>query len=194
MNFQRNLEQTSPRVLIQIISCQISPFIKPLEIYLLFFLYLPFFILIGSSTPIKSEDLRSTDIDSEDTHLIYTLTQDPPHGRLVLVVAGKEVILSKSEPSKTFTQKQINDGKGSVDSKHPVCCCLPLYYSRQSFCKQAVWAQFRLHDLQDDLSLNICIYMCVKNLKIKFSNRLSPCWKYILKPCFLKYMYRRYLP
>ena len=50
-------------------------------------------------------------MDSDDAQLTYTLTQDPPHGRLLLVMAGKEVALSKSGPQKTFTQMQINNGK-----------------------------------------------------------------------------------
>ena len=68
-------------------------------------------LFLGSSTPIKSEDLRASDVDSDDGDLIYTLTKDPPHGRLILVVGGDERILSKSGPSKTFTQRQINNGK-----------------------------------------------------------------------------------
>ena len=71
---------------------------------------LPYFC-IGSTTPIKSEDLRSTDVDSEDGQLVYTLTQDPSHGRLMVNHGGKEVILSKSGRVKIFTQTQINNGE-----------------------------------------------------------------------------------
>ena len=50
-------------------------------------------------------------MDSEDNQLVYTLTQNPPHGRLVVNRGGKEIVLSKSGPVKTFTQTEINNGE-----------------------------------------------------------------------------------
>ena len=72
-------------------------------------------------------------MDSEDGQLVYTLTQDPPHGRLVVNRGGKEVLLSKSGPVKTFTQTQINNGE-----HFNVPCCMDNDIRRLEPCQQLV--------------------------------------------------------
>ncbi|KAL3876627.1 hypothetical protein ACJMK2_034445 [Sinanodonta woodiana] len=64
----------------------------------------------GSVTAIKSQDLKSTDLDSDDAKLLYTITQDPPVGSLELHKNGSLVKMSRTGPYKTFTQTDINNG------------------------------------------------------------------------------------
>lgn len=67
-------------------------------------------LFIGSSTFIKSKDLQSTDIDSEDSMLLYTITQDSPAGHLQYVKGGHSERISSKGPIRTFLQSDINSG------------------------------------------------------------------------------------
>lgn len=67
-------------------------------------------LFIGSSTFIKSKDLQSTDIDSEDSMLLYTITQDSPAGHLQYVKGGHSELISSKGPIRTFLQSDINSG------------------------------------------------------------------------------------
>lgn len=67
-------------------------------------------LIVGSSTFIKSKDLQSTDIDSEDSMLLYTITQDSPAGHLQYVKGGHSERISSKGPIRTFLQSDINSG------------------------------------------------------------------------------------
>lgn len=67
-------------------------------------------LIVGSSTFIKSKDLQSTDIDSDDTMLLYTITQDSPAGHLQYVKGGNSELISSKGPIRTFLQSDINSG------------------------------------------------------------------------------------
>ena len=79
-------------------------------------------------------------MDSDDAQLTYTLTQDPPHGQLLLVMAGKEVTLSKSGPLKTFTQMQINNGKIIVFILITFFLSKPGHFFLRKHFKSQIWA------------------------------------------------------
>lgn len=68
------------------------------------------YALAGSITFIKSKDLQSTDIDSEDSMLLYTVTQDTTAGHLQFVKGGHSALISSKGPIKTFLQSDINSG------------------------------------------------------------------------------------
>lgn len=67
-------------------------------------------IFSGSLTFIKSKDLQSTDIDSDDSMLLFTITQDTPAGHLQFVKGGNSELISSKGPIKTFLQSDINSG------------------------------------------------------------------------------------
>lgn len=67
-------------------------------------------LIVGSSTFIKSKDLQSTDIDSDDSMLLYTITQDSPAGHLQYVKGGNSELISSKGPIRTFLQSDINSG------------------------------------------------------------------------------------
>lgn len=66
----------------------------------------------GSKTTISSSDLRATDVDSEDSAIIYTLTKNPIAGSLHYHNrAGEKHPITKEGPHSTFTQEDIDKGK-----------------------------------------------------------------------------------
>lgn len=70
------------------------------------------FCISGSTTPIKSKDLRSTDIDSDDSKLKYTIKRDPAGGRVRMYRRDrvKPQIISTSGNFKSFLQEDIDNG------------------------------------------------------------------------------------
>ncbi|XP_041363241.1 extracellular matrix organizing protein FRAS1-like isoform X2 [Gigantopelta aegis] len=72
----------------------------------------------GSTTPIKSSDLRATDIDSDDASIIYTLRKDPTAGHLLYHSKELQYVLSAHSQAKAFTQDSIN--KGNIFFVHEV--------------------------------------------------------------------------
>ena len=66
--------------------------------------------MVGTTTIIKSSDLRSGDVDSEDSYLIYTMTRDPRIGALYITAKGRQLPVTSRGPVKTFTQADIDNG------------------------------------------------------------------------------------
>ncbi|VDI42839.1 Hypothetical predicted protein [Mytilus galloprovincialis] len=71
----------------------------------------------GSTIPIKSQDLKATDIDSDDKKLTYTLTRDPTGGRLLISNQNRKVPVSTRGPIKSFTQLDVD--QGHLKFEHP---------------------------------------------------------------------------
>ena len=67
-------------------------------------------VYTGSLTSITSVDLSSEDIDSDNTKLIYTVTQDPKIGSLYLTQNKRKVQVTARGLVKTFTQTDVNQG------------------------------------------------------------------------------------
>ena len=65
----------------------------------------------GTSTSITQEDLLSTDVDSDNKQLLYTVTLDPEVGRLAYSKNGIEFDITSSGPKSTFTQTDVDNGK-----------------------------------------------------------------------------------
>ncbi|KAK7498552.1 hypothetical protein BaRGS_00010212, partial [Batillaria attramentaria] len=66
-------------------------------------------IIIGSSTSITPADLRATDMDSEDSEILYTMKKNPTAGRLQRRdKAGLTYTLTVEGPHSTFTQNDID--------------------------------------------------------------------------------------
>lgn len=73
----------------------------------------------GTSTIITSTDLRATDVDSEDSDIIYTMKKNPTAGRLQRRdKAGQAHTLSVAGPRRTFTQNDID--RGRIEYVHEV--------------------------------------------------------------------------
>ncbi|XP_017560623.2 extracellular matrix protein FRAS1 [Pygocentrus nattereri] len=70
----------------------------------------------GSSSKITEQQLKGTDIDSENLKLKFTLTKDVSVGILQLTKGRSKVQLSTRGPVKSFTQEEIN--KGFVEYIH----------------------------------------------------------------------------
>ncbi|KAJ0067384.1 hypothetical protein NL108_003229, partial [Boleophthalmus pectinirostris] len=66
----------------------------------------------GTSSKITEQNLKGTDIDSDDVKLRYVLTKEPAGGRLLL----NQEKLSVKGPVNGFTQEQVN--KGLVQFSH----------------------------------------------------------------------------
>uniref|UniRef100_A0A4W4DQF0 VWFC domain-containing protein n=1 Tax=Electrophorus electricus TaxID=8005 RepID=A0A4W4DQF0_ELEEL len=64
----------------------------------------------GSSSKITEQQLRGTDMDSDDLKLRFTLTQDLGTGTLQLTKGWSKVQISAKGPIKSFTQEDINKG------------------------------------------------------------------------------------
>ncbi|XP_035826399.1 extracellular matrix protein FRAS1 [Aplysia californica] len=63
-----------------------------------------------SSTVIKNRDLRATDLDSEDSEIMYTIMKDPTSGRLQFDNGDVSYILTTSTAARTFKQRDIDAG------------------------------------------------------------------------------------
>ncbi|KAL4240401.1 Extracellular matrix protein fras1 [Mactra antiquata] len=61
-------------------------------------------------TKILQTDLRSTDVDSEDTYLIYSITRDPRIGSLYTMSNGRLLHITSQGSTNTFTQTDIDNG------------------------------------------------------------------------------------
>ena len=68
----------------------------------------------GSTTPIQSQHLRATDVDSDDSTIIYTLRRDPSAGHLVYKKGGTQYELSATGRAKSFTQDDIDKGESHL--------------------------------------------------------------------------------
>ena len=55
--------------------------------------------------------MRATDVDSEDSEIIYTIKKNPTDGNLLFTTdKGSQVILSVEGPYSTFLQRDIDKG------------------------------------------------------------------------------------
>ncbi|XP_046872768.1 extracellular matrix protein FRAS1 isoform X2 [Hypomesus transpacificus] len=70
----------------------------------------------GSSSKITEQNLRGTDMDSDNLKLSYVLTQDPSAGRLLLGRSGHQEPISTSRTLRSFTQQDVN--KGLLEYRH----------------------------------------------------------------------------
>lgn len=68
----------------------------------------------GSSSKITEQNLKATDVDSDSLKIRYTLTKDPPAGKLQLSRSdGRVERLSARGPVQSFTQDDVNKGAES---------------------------------------------------------------------------------
>jgi len=66
----------------------------------------------GSTTTIKPSDLRATDVDSDDSDIIYTMKKNPTAGRLQYRAPdGTTSVLTVEGPRSVFTQDDIDHGQ-----------------------------------------------------------------------------------
>ncbi|XP_035235651.1 extracellular matrix protein FRAS1 isoform X1 [Anguilla anguilla] len=70
----------------------------------------------GSTTKITDQNLKGTDMDSDNSKLRYVMTKDPSVGRLQMSKGRDMVQISIKGPVKSFTQDDIN--KGFVEYQH----------------------------------------------------------------------------
>lgn len=65
----------------------------------------------GSSSKITEQNLKATDVDSDSLKIRYTLTKDPPAGKLQLSRSeGRVEKVSAKGPVQSFTQDDVNKG------------------------------------------------------------------------------------
>ncbi|XP_076007225.1 extracellular matrix organizing protein FRAS1 [Genypterus blacodes] len=64
----------------------------------------------GSSSKITEQNLKGTDIDSDNLKLRYILTKDLPSGKLQLSKSGQVEKVSLKGPVQSFTQDDVNKG------------------------------------------------------------------------------------
>lgn len=68
----------------------------------------------GSSSKITEQNLKATDVDSDSLKIRYTLTKDPPAGKLQLSRSdGRVEKVSVKGPVQSFTQDDVNKGAES---------------------------------------------------------------------------------
>ncbi|XP_056136283.1 extracellular matrix protein FRAS1 [Lampris incognitus] len=70
----------------------------------------------GSSSKITEQNLKGTDMDSDNLKLRYVLTKDPPAGKLQLNQRGRQQRVSLKGSIQSFTQEDVN--KGLVEYSH----------------------------------------------------------------------------
>lgn len=76
----------------------------------------------GSSSKITEQNLKATDVDSDSLKIRYTLTKDPPAGKLQLSRSdGRVEKVSAKGPVQSFTQDDVNKG---AKSRRDLCSCL----------------------------------------------------------------------
>lgn len=77
----------------------------------------------GSSSKITEQNLKATDVDSDSLKIRYTLTKDPPAGKLQLSRSeGRVEKVSAKGPVQSFTQDDVN--KGAKSRRGPSTCYL----------------------------------------------------------------------
>ncbi|XP_072243382.1 extracellular matrix organizing protein FRAS1 isoform X1 [Leuresthes tenuis] len=64
----------------------------------------------GSSSKITEQNLKGSDIDSDNLKLRYVLTKDPPVGKLQLSGSSRVEKVSVKGPVQSFTQEAVNKG------------------------------------------------------------------------------------
>ncbi|KAK2838085.1 hypothetical protein Q5P01_015297 [Channa striata] len=64
----------------------------------------------GSSSKITEQNLKGTDVDSDNLKLRYVLTKDPPVGKLQLSESGRAEKVTVKGPVQSFTQDDVNKG------------------------------------------------------------------------------------
>uniref|UniRef100_H3DH31 Fraser extracellular matrix complex subunit 1 n=1 Tax=Tetraodon nigroviridis TaxID=99883 RepID=H3DH31_TETNG len=64
----------------------------------------------GTSSKITEQNLKGTDIDSDNLRLRYILTKDPPSGQIQLSRNGAMEKVSVKGPVQSFTQDDVNKG------------------------------------------------------------------------------------
>lgn len=65
---------------------------------------------LGSTSKITDQNLKGTDIDSDNVKLRYVMTKDPSVGRLQMSKGRDVVQISIKGPVKSFTQEDVNKG------------------------------------------------------------------------------------
>lgn len=73
-----------------------------------------FWTVPGSSSKITEQNLKGTDVDSDNRRLKYILTKDPPSGQIQLGGNGGLEKVSVKGPVQSFTQEDVNRGAGLV--------------------------------------------------------------------------------
>lgn len=73
-----------------------------------------FRIISGTSSKITEQNLKGTDVDSDNLRLRYILTKDPPSGRLQISKNGGMEKISIKGPVHSFTQDDVNKGAGPI--------------------------------------------------------------------------------
>lgn len=73
-----------------------------------------FWVIPGTSSKITEQNLKATDIDSDNLRLRYILTKDPPSGKIQLSRKGGMEKVSVKGPVQSFTQDDVNKGAGLV--------------------------------------------------------------------------------
>lgn len=77
----------------------------------------------GSSSKITEQNLKATDVDSDSLKIRYTLTKDPPAGKLQLSRSeGRVEKVSAKGPVQSFTQDDVNKGAESRRGLLPATC------------------------------------------------------------------------
>lgn len=71
-----------------------------------------FWITPGTSSKITEQNLKGTDVDSDNLRLRYILTKDPPSGQVQLSRDGGLEKVSVKGPVQSFTQADVNKGGG----------------------------------------------------------------------------------
>ncbi|KAK3090989.1 hypothetical protein FSP39_016284, partial [Pinctada imbricata] len=64
----------------------------------------------GSSTPIKSQDLQATDLDSDDSQIKFTIKRDVTAGELIINKGNNPQTIALNGPVQSFKQFDINNG------------------------------------------------------------------------------------
>lgn len=74
----------------------------------------------GSSSKITEQNLKATDVDSDSLKIRYTLTKDPPAGKLQLSRSdGRVEKVSAKGPVQSFTQDDVNKGAAVTFRRRP---------------------------------------------------------------------------
>lgn len=73
-----------------------------------------FWISPGTSSKITEQNLKGTDVDSDNLRLRYILTKDPPSGQVQLSRDGGLQKVSVKGPVQSFTQADVNKGGGGL--------------------------------------------------------------------------------
>lgn len=72
----------------------------------------------GSSSKITEQNLKASDMDSDNLKLRYILTKDLPAGKLQLSKSGRVQKVSVKGPVQSFTQDDVNKGERLLSLNH----------------------------------------------------------------------------